>query len=313
MPIYKDYLLKTAVALDGALGRILARMGDDTTVVMVSGHGLAPNTSVTERENNLNPLFEKLGLLHRKPDGTVDYSRTKVFDSPLDPWQIFRRIAMNFEGDYPEGFVDASNDEARAREWNEVRGVLRQLEVRPAWNLPGAPGQAPQRFNGLFGYEGEIPWEMQYGVCNVMTSATQIVFPDGRFVGADELFPPKRQSGRHSEGGFLGIAYPGSDGEWAGGQKPPLGKEIAFQLSIAPTVLALFGLPHANDGNPDTRQPEPLYWMLPNQEGQWAAIREVESFDGIEGRQDPGTPEGQRHTQLREQLESIGYLAPAGE
>jgi len=61
-------LTRTYVALDQAIGRLLAELaGDDTAVVVMSDHGTAPITTAID----MDALFRRLGLMGTREDGAA--------------------------------------------------------------------------------------------------------------------------------------------------------------------------------------------------------------------------------------------------
>jgi len=91
--------------IDEAIGKIVDVAGDDALIVIVSDHGIKPKLY---RLDIAKPLADA-GLLVLKPNGEIDFRRSKVIPGREGPW-----IYVNLQGRFRHGIVDPS-------EYEEVR------------------------------------------------------------------------------------------------------------------------------------------------------------------------------------------------
>jgi predicted AlkP superfamily phosphohydrolase/phosphomutase len=309
VPRLRDVLPRTLRFVDELIGALREATGEETTTLLTSGHRFGPETGLVTRVLDLNPVLERLGYLVRDGEGKIDFSRTRVFDHALQPLHLFRRLSLNLAGRYPEGFVEATTEEEIEAEWDAVFQKLMAVRVRPGWQ----DIQTRAMRDTLFFSWIRMGEELQLGVSILFSPDTVVHFPDGTSAPIDEILPPTGQSGRHREGGFLAIAFPGEEGHAAAQREVPLTRENAFRVMIAPTILSLFGLPL---GTEDSEMAgAPLLWMLDPEQAQRASIRTIPSYEAVVGRfnrrtleSDRSTPIGRRHAELREFLTAIGYV-----
>jgi predicted AlkP superfamily phosphohydrolase/phosphomutase len=303
---YAEVLFRVAATLDFFLGQLVTQMGQEAAVLVVSDHGFAAHAEPGNRHYNLNQLFEKLGLLVRAEDGSVDYSKTRCWDWPAAPWNFIRTASMNFSPDYPDGFVAAEDSGARVQVWDEIVAQLNQIQTNHSWRNP----QTGRNGNGLFLGQIRVPWDMDFGVYHQFPSKTQVRI-QGQTFALDELFPPRRQTGRHDQGGFLRVTLPGAEGERAAQRAAPIGQGYIMPRHLAPTVLALFGLPRAESEMENLAKP--VLWVFDRDLGQRLSIYTVPSLEEPVGRKNPDTAIGERHAMLANYLEELGYWSAASE
>ena len=108
---------------DNLVSSILEAVDEENTVVcVVSDHGHVANV-VTHVWND---ILEKAGLFSRKPDGSIDWSKTKAFIGGEGVW-------INLKGRYPHGIVEPGE------EYEEVREQVIKLLSELKDPLSGAP------------------------------------------------------------------------------------------------------------------------------------------------------------------------------
>ncbi|RLE93091.1 MAG: hypothetical protein DRN04_08390 [Thermoprotei archaeon] len=108
---------------DNLVSSILEAVDEENTVVcVVSDHGHVANV-VTHVWND---VLEKAGLFSRKPDGSIDWSKTKAFIGGEGVW-------INLKGRYPHGIVEPGE------EYEEVREQVIKLLSELKDPLSGAP------------------------------------------------------------------------------------------------------------------------------------------------------------------------------
>lgn len=310
--LYQDLIARTAVTLDGFVGELHDAMGaEETSALVVSAHGFVPNPDPFDRDYNLNGVLERLGLLQRDPEGGIDFETTQVFDRPSSPWNFIRMLSMNFEGDYPLGFVPATQPDVRASAWDQVSEQLYSVRASYRWKRtnrdPSTGAITHSNTQEIFHGSGAIPWKMQWGVYQAFPADTRFTIA-GQECPIDEIFPARTSTGRHDLGGFLLLSLPGEEGRYAVLRDPPLGQDIAGSRNIVPTILALFDLPRQVEG--PLAHAGPILWAFRLDAAQQHAISIVPDLEFVVGRDDPTTEVGGRLKELRAYLKNIGYWAP---
>ena len=122
---YGNSLEEFYAQIDQVLGEVLAKMDENTTLLVLSDHGFAPY----HRSFNLNTWLWNNGYIARKEGGSgvdsgepftdVDWSRTRAYGLGLNG------LYLNIKGREKEGIVDPSQSDALL---GEIRGKL--LDVR---------------------------------------------------------------------------------------------------------------------------------------------------------------------------------------
>ena len=101
---------------DELIARILDVVDDGNTIVaVVSDHGHVANVVYHVG----NEIFEKAGLLYRRPDGSIDWSRTKAVFLAEGVW-------INLRGRDPHGIVEPGEEYEKVRD--EVINLLLSLK-----------------------------------------------------------------------------------------------------------------------------------------------------------------------------------------
>lgn len=98
---------------DKIIGRLLDKYADEhTTVVLLSDHGGVGNT----KEYQACRCFEAEGLTVRNDDGSIDWSKTVAYSSPVTSGHAF----VNLKGRDPHGVVEPENYDAVVARMIEV-------------------------------------------------------------------------------------------------------------------------------------------------------------------------------------------------
>lgn len=220
-------------AVDAAIGELLALVDDDTTVVVVSDHGLG----VGRHELAINTVLESAGLLATRPapngrsepagqaswfhategDREVDFTRTAVY-SPV-PGSF--GLNVNLAGRQRDGIVtdrDAMLAEA--------------IKVISAITLPDGPGSGPA-------FRAAVPREVAYPGPHVGSAPDLLLIPDdesivvGAGIGGD-AWRPSWQTGLHRYAGLWLQASPRV-------QPARLSEPVPI-VDVIPTLLADLGV-----------------------------------------------------------------------
>jgi hypothetical protein len=301
---FSDVIPSVAAAIDSMLGELIDAMGKDAVVLLASDHGMQPDVDRANRDFNLDRLLEQVGLLVRDAKGNIDWTRTKVFDHPDWPPRFGRVLSMNFEGDWPHGFVKGGSAQERSDAWESIRTQLFSLKVDPPWKSPNG-----RIYKGIFWGSDENGWDMEFAVYQSFVSDATLHLPEGdRKLGL--YFPPRRSSAKHADPGVLFVAYPGADGEAFAKRQPPLGKDACASVHVAPFVLSLFGIPRSSLEEESSASADMLFWMLEREEAHRVAIGRVESYSATLRRDDPSSQLGARRAELRKYVEELGYFGP---
>ena len=87
-------------AVDEALGRLLAAAPADANVLVVSDHGF--HAARAEEETrvllDLDAVLVRLGFLARRPDGGIDFARTRVYSHASPDFERARRVRFALAG-----------------------------------------------------------------------------------------------------------------------------------------------------------------------------------------------------------------------
>ncbi len=100
---------------DRLVSSVLSAAGDDAVVAVVGDHGHVANVV----HHVGNEVLEEAGLLARRPDGSVDWSRTKAAFLAEGVW-------VNLKGRDPHGVVEPGEEYERVRD--EVIALLLSLK-----------------------------------------------------------------------------------------------------------------------------------------------------------------------------------------
>jgi len=211
-------------AVDGHLGRLLAVLGPDCPLLVVSDHG----AKAMDGGVCINEVLREAGWLVLKeepPEPTalrphhVDWSRTRAWGEG----GYYARIFLNIRGREPEGILDPA-DRDRARE--ELTELLSTLA------LPGGPT-----------LENQVAWpERTYRTVRGLAPDLIVLFGDLAWrslgsIGSGGLWMRGNDTGldeaNHAQDGMYLLHAPGAPRLW----------RRASIFDITPTVLELLRLP----------------------------------------------------------------------
>ena len=222
---YEDAMLSYYRRLDEKIARLLAKVDDDTAVLVVSDHGakrIDGGICVNEwlrREGYLTLKEEPSGPVPLKPE-MIDWSKTVAWGEG----GYYCRLFLNVAGREPEGTV-APEDYERVRD--ELKAKLEALgdeQGRPIGTVAHRPEELYEERNGvapdLMVYFGDLLWR---SVGQVGTGTVHVFEND---TGPDDA--------NHAHDGLYVLA--------AGGVSPGPGPERDIR-DVAPTLLDLLGEP----------------------------------------------------------------------
>jgi predicted AlkP superfamily phosphohydrolase/phosphomutase len=292
-------------AVDAMLGELVDAMGKEAVVVLASDHSLIPDADRSNRDFNMNRLLERTGLLVRDAQGGIDWSRTKVFDHADWPARFERQLSLNFEGDWPQGFLKGGTAEERNAVREQIRAQLNALKVDRRWKDPNG-----RLFDSLFWGSDVVGWDLTFAVYQSFAADAKVRLSDGD-VPLSQLFPSRRTSCKHVDPGVLFVAWPGAAGEKLAARQPPLGKDAAASVHVAPFVLSLFGIPRSADEDESSSSADTLYWLLERDEAHRIAIGRVGSYAEALRRDDPKSELGARRAEFKRYVgDELGGFGP---
>lgn len=193
--LFREILPTYAEYVDQGIGRLLAAVPDDTTVLIVSDHG-AQAASGVPTIIATNRFLEKLGLLTF--DGEmVDFSKTQAFVDMTRGDVV--GIRVNLQGREPHGIVPPEN----------LAAVIADIERRvESLSIIGdAPVRSPLRPKAR---DGDA-WDVMYAWNSYKTlkDDTEIDVPDGERFQMGEIAILQYRSGKHRREGIFLLAGPG--------------------------------------------------------------------------------------------------------
>ncbi len=223
---HRDAIKKLYIDMDNLLGRVMAQIGKDDVLMLMSDHGFKP----FKRGVNLNTWLYKNGFLALKdgPTGAdmfadVDWSKTKAYAVG------FGGIYLNVAGREEKGIVEAGEEAAQVKkditaglmafsdDENQVKPIRKVYDTAQVYSGPYTK-EAPDLIAGFrIGYR--VSWE---SVTGGLTEET-ILDNTRPWSGDHNLNPPD----------VPGILF----SNWK------FEKENPHITDIAPTVLDLFGVP----------------------------------------------------------------------
>jgi len=308
--------------MDGFIGRMLERLDDDTTVIVMSDHGFGPLHWVV----NLNLLFLGTGLLRLKRDAFTRL-RSGLFRAGLTPasfWHLIERVGL-------QNYVWLVSRSTRNR---VVGKFLSFNDVDWSRTLAYSIGHVGQVYVNLKGREpngivepGEQYEAVRQQVVDALRTlrhpATGRVLVDRIVPGDQAAHGPYASRGPDLHvvfDGYRAIAFPlfatdnrlvtrqirGDSGchrlhgllvAWGAGVKRGQAVESARITDLAPTILHLMGLPV-----PDDMDGRALTSLL-------TLTRPVEYERVVEGGvKDEAGLSAEEAAEVEERLRSLGYL-----
>jgi predicted AlkP superfamily phosphohydrolase/phosphomutase len=331
--LFRDAVLQTYQRLDATVGKILEKLDPETTVFVVSDHGQA---AVSDRTLHINRVLSQAGLLHYKPVkaskaflqkitgpiynllrsrlssaqkvaiarilpklrdnvdsmvtsySDIDWSRTKAFCH--EAWATPPSVSINLKGVKPEGIVEPADYEKilqqaeaallAVKDPRNGQSVIHKIYRRDIYSGPYS-SHAPDL---------TLEW---WGVSPFNTKPS---------LRSDEHLPPLRIEEPH----------PLRMSEWCGNHtlhgvlfakgpkiRPGLRFDQARLLDMAPTILALLGLPVPDDMDGKVLSDlfsESSDWSYTAGRGDVAAVANGNGYSEEESEM------------VEERLKNLGYL-----
>jgi predicted AlkP superfamily phosphohydrolase/phosphomutase len=206
--------------LDQLAGDIMARIGDQTPVFVVSDHGFGP----IHKKFNLNKFLEDLGLIafRQAADGStvVDWDKTRAYAGERAEMAVF----ISVKGRDPLGTVD---------EGAEYDSLVSQISAALLEVVDPETGEkvVTKVWPGRDLCQGEYSWLAPDVVFKVRGSIYQ---PREEVPAAALIEPSDWISGGHREEGIMFMAGPGIH---------PGVRADADIVDVFPTILRILGIP----------------------------------------------------------------------
>jgi predicted AlkP superfamily phosphohydrolase/phosphomutase len=212
--------------LDGQLGEVLNKVGEDAVVMVVSDHG----AKAMKGSLNLNDYFIQQGLLtlnqevapgSRLDPNVIDWSRTRAW-----AWGgYYSRVFLNVAGREPQGTIPAADYEQVREEIAELIRAIPDDQGRPMATQVHRPqelftGPYVEEAPDLFVYLDDLSWRAGQDLNNAE------LYSFDTEIGPDDAV--------HDHQGIFAMAGPGvaSAGELTGLQL----------MDVAPTALQHLGV-----------------------------------------------------------------------
>jgi predicted AlkP superfamily phosphohydrolase/phosphomutase len=284
--------------IDDELAWLIAGLPSPLDVVIVSDHGMEAlvETPPPMATFLMNSFLQQLGLTAIKDEYSLEWSKTKVFQSDYHMPGPERKLRLNLKGREPEGIVPA---EDREREISELMRILREATVRRA----GRTNESLPLFSSITpdpSGETELICRLNYDV-----QANDLITtpPLGKPVDTFLTHFLTHNSGQHDNApaGILLMSGP-SFRRGATLEHPTV-------TDVLPTMLTVLGIPLSRrlDGRvlkeglaAGVRMPSPA--TVENYPRLWPI-----SSDETPGGSEPPLPPS-IEKQLRQDLRALGYL-----
>lgn len=270
--------------LDAVLGRLLAHVGSETAVLVVSDHG-AGIKSLGELRFNLNPVLAAWGYLTYAGDGkTIDWTRTRVFDSTRRYFLEERELYLNRRAEAPFEGAPSENEQRWLLE--EVAGRLQALRTARGERMVVA-ADIRRGTDGLERLRARL---------NVRVKAEGEVSDGTIRLPLSDILWRTKLTGTHRMNGLVVMAGPGIRSGYR--------LRGASILDVTPTLLYLLGLPVGEDMDGriliDAFEPSVLKGMPP---------RTVPTHEGGQPRSsERAGAKSVPDEELMEELRSLGYI-----
>jgi len=218
---FRDYYK----ALDDRVGDLLARVGDETAVLVVSDHGakaMAGGVCINQWliQEGLLAVRDDLSEVKRIEDCTIDWARTKVWSTG----GYYARLFFNVAGREPAGVLAAADYAAFRNDLIARIEAMPGPDGRPLGNKAHAPEDLYRHVNGippdLIVYLGDLAWRSVGSV------------------GFDSIYTFENDTGPDDANHDYEGIFIMDDRSGRGGEE----KKGLTLLDVAPTVLDLLGV-----------------------------------------------------------------------
>jgi len=282
---------------DRTLGELMQAAEPDTTWAVLSDHGFQAQPVELEKIYiwDLDSLLKELGLLHYQEGAEIDWTRTACYTARQLEWNPVAFLRLNVEGRESEGIVAREQFESRLEQVaQQLRQITLERSGRPVFRVEV---ETEARRHGRYDLRVEPVLEPEDFADRIMIA--------GRRVPPAEIFTIVPLSGTHEIEGVLVLSGPGV--------RPGVRLDTVRTVDIAPTLLALAGLPLGEDFDgrviEEALQPDFL---------QQVPVRTLPSYEWL-GRslQEAGDPAGKGHDEWRlgevegqmlDHMRGFGYL-----
>jgi len=275
-----DFVPQAYEAVDKAIGRLMAAVGAEVNVVVLSDHGFESEIPEKVRITlDFNRVLEHLGFLSHS-DGRVDLARTRLFTYSTRRLSKIKKVRFALSGRDPGGAVDPADRERIRRELVEALSAVRYAGGAPVFSVR----EASQR---------ETRAGADFVVQVRSNSPSEEIFHQDEPI-EEAVASIQRISGGHGEGTYGIFVAAGPDID------PEARLEGIHIYDIAPTLLYGLGLPVAEDFagrawtelfTPEFRSRHPL---------------ETISSWGLRDQQ--ATASNEEDAKLLDELRALGYL-----
>ena len=215
---------------DDTLGRLMEIADPETTWVILSDHGFQAQAPQLEKIYiyNLDSILDGLGLLRFWKGKQIDWKNAVCYTSRQLEWSPVAFLSLNLKGRETNGIVAPGQKEAKLKEIAEqLRGITLERSGRSLFVVEPPPEGRKHR--------GDLRVYPQFEPGDFEDS---VRIGDQR-VSVSEMFTIVPISGTHNIEGVLIFSGPGIK------QGTVLGK--FHTVDVAPTILALAGLPIGED------------------------------------------------------------------
>jgi predicted AlkP superfamily phosphohydrolase/phosphomutase len=224
---HRDRVPRVYEAIDQEIGRILAAAPPGSDVLVLSDHGFhAAHREDVKALVDMDALLERLGYLGRRPDGGVDFSRTRIYTYGSPDFERVKMLRFALAGREPGGQV-------RPEEREALRGRL-EKDLESVTNERGEPVFFLREARPKRGEDGDFAAIVRLPLMTPVLKVRGRPFP-----------PAVRSLGRIS-----GTHTPTTHGIFlAAGPDIDPGADLSdlHVHDMAPTILYALGLPVAED------------------------------------------------------------------
>lgn len=248
---------------DRTLGQLIQLADPETTWVVLSDHGFQAQEAEIEKAYswNLDAVLAELGFLKYWKGRAIDWSQTRCYTSRQLDWNPVAFLRVNLKDRESEGSVAKNRFDATIEEVRQaLAGIVYEKSGRPVFEI-GPPVYEKQKA----GADLLVRPRFEPG------DFADTVLLAGKRIPTREMFSLVPLSGTHAIEGILVLS--------GAGIRPGLSLETCRTIDIAPTVLALAGLPVGEDlqGRAIEEAIDPVFLRQ-------VPIRSIPSYEPLGGR-----------------------------